>query len=318
MQRRSRRSRPFSSRRRWLPPALGRRPAVTGGNGTLYIGGRPNKICIIDEATEKVTGEIPFKTGDSRRTDAVADRKRFYLLNIAYRGRRDPRHRDAKTIDSFTLSEGNKKVRIRGLEPDPLNRFMILLDQDRDQADRPLRDRRADAHAVRPSEHKVVAHDPVAEQRGAARREHACSRPTASCSTSSATRRPDLRHHRLSQQVDKWELSQPLEEGFGTARFGSPRRCLTRARLLHAIFNVQDPVQNRRIMGVGRVNLAAKSVDFYPLGPATRGRASRWRRDRRGLRAAFEDIGHYEFWTFDLEHHKLGPRTEFRAGRAWR
>ena len=36
-----------------------------------------------------------------------------------------------------------------------------------------------------------------------------------------------------------------------------------------AIFNVSDPVQHRRIMGIGRVNLAAKSVDFYTLGPST-------------------------------------------------
>ena len=33
-----------------------RPPALTGGNGTLYIGGWPNKIFIIDEATEKVDG----------------------------------------------------------------------------------------------------------------------------------------------------------------------------------------------------------------------------------------------------------------------
>ena len=36
---------------------------ITGGNGTLYLGGRPNRIYLIDEATEKVTGEIECKTG---------------------------------------------------------------------------------------------------------------------------------------------------------------------------------------------------------------------------------------------------------------
>ena len=33
----------------------------------------------------------------------------------------------ARTLDTFTLSEGNKKVRIRSLEPDPLNRFVVML-----------------------------------------------------------------------------------------------------------------------------------------------------------------------------------------------
>ncbi len=32
-----------------------------------------------------------------------------------------------KTLDSFTLSEGNKKVRIRSVEPDPLNRFIVMV-----------------------------------------------------------------------------------------------------------------------------------------------------------------------------------------------
>ena len=35
---------------------------LTGGNGTLYIGGWPNKIFIIDEATEKITGTIDVTT----------------------------------------------------------------------------------------------------------------------------------------------------------------------------------------------------------------------------------------------------------------
>ena len=33
---------------------------------------------------------------------------------------------------------------------------------------------------------------------------------------------------------------------------------------------MQDPVQNRRIMGIGRVNLVAKTIDFHPIGPAER------------------------------------------------
>ncbi len=31
------------------------------------------------------------------------------------------------TLSTFTLSEGNKKVRIRGMQVDPLERFLILL-----------------------------------------------------------------------------------------------------------------------------------------------------------------------------------------------
>src|SRR5204863_667700 len=101
--------------------------AGTAGNGTLIIGAYPKQFWIIDEATEKIVGTIPYQSGIPRRTSLSRDRKRFYtieaqmekveILDIASR----------KTIDTFTLSEGNKKVRIRSLEPDPLNRFVILL-----------------------------------------------------------------------------------------------------------------------------------------------------------------------------------------------
>src|SRR5262252_7715695 len=100
---------------------------VSAGNGTLIIGSYPKQFWIIDEASEKVVGTIPFKSGIPRRTTISRDRKRFYtieagmekieILDIAAR----------KTIDTFTLSEGNKKVRIRSIEPDPLHRFVVMI-----------------------------------------------------------------------------------------------------------------------------------------------------------------------------------------------
>jgi hypothetical protein len=103
------------------------KPRISAGNGTLIIGSFPKQFWIIDEASEKVVGTIPFKSGIPRRTTISRDRKRFYtieagmekieILDIAAR----------KTIDSFTLSEGNKKVRIRSIEPDPLHRFVVMV-----------------------------------------------------------------------------------------------------------------------------------------------------------------------------------------------
>jgi hypothetical protein len=99
---------------------------LSGGNGTLYVGGRPNRILILDEATEKVTGEIACKTGTPIDLTLSDDRKRFYLLNIAFEDIEVVDIAQKKVIDNFRLSEGNKKVRIFGFDVDPLNRFMIL------------------------------------------------------------------------------------------------------------------------------------------------------------------------------------------------
>src|SRR5215470_10034118 len=100
---------------------------VSAGNGTLIIGSYPKQYWIIDEATEKIVGTIPYQSGIPRRTALSRDRKRFYtieaqmekveILDIAAR----------KTLDTFTLSEGTKKVRIRSVEPDPQNRYVIMV-----------------------------------------------------------------------------------------------------------------------------------------------------------------------------------------------
>ena len=68
----------------------GSRPA---GNGTLYIGGYPNVIWIIDEATEKVSGTIQIKSGIPRRLTLSRDRTRFYIIDATSGAHRDRRHR---------------------------------------------------------------------------------------------------------------------------------------------------------------------------------------------------------------------------------
>src|SRR5262249_32505289 len=100
---------------------------ITGGNGTLYRGGWPNKIYVIDEATEKVTGSIEVTTGSPRGMILTRDKKRFYLVNSLTEQVEIIDVGARRSIDHFTLSEGRKKVFIRSMIPDPLNRFVVLL-----------------------------------------------------------------------------------------------------------------------------------------------------------------------------------------------
>src|ERR1700742_2016237 len=89
------------------------KPKVVAGNGTLIVGTYPDKFWIIDEATEKVVGSIPFKSGIPRRTVISRDRKRFYTIEAAMEKVEILDIASRSTIDTFSLSEGTKKVRIR-------------------------------------------------------------------------------------------------------------------------------------------------------------------------------------------------------------
>ncbi|HKB12208.1 MAG TPA: hypothetical protein VKD69_16215 [Vicinamibacterales bacterium] len=293
---------------------------LIGGNGTLYIGGWPNRIFVIDEATEKVTGTIevttagPPKGGPPRSMVLSKDRKRFYLTNsleqievldLATR----------KSIDHFSVSEGpNKRTYIRGMMPDPLDRFLIMVLK--------VVEKKIDRYEVGPP--KMVVYDlkqhkitrtvpwPNGEER---ENMNVMFSPDGKLLYFFAD---DVLIYETTEfkQVDTWELSRPIEEGFGRFDFGPRDTTYEEPGFYSGIFTVKDTVQNRDIMGVARVNLAAKSFDFWAIGPAmplpvgARPVSFSLAPDRKRAYGLLQEIGHYEFWTFDLERHNL-VKTEF-------
>jgi len=288
---------------------VGAAPAkLTGGNGTLYIGGWPNKVLVIDEASEKITGAIDVTTGAPTRMIQSKDRKRFYLINAPAEQVEILDIASRKTIDHFSLSEGRKKVRIRNLIADPLDRFVIMLVK--------AAEKKADRFEISPpalvvydlKAHKVTKTIPWPDND---EREfvNIMMSPDGKLLYFFAE---DVLIFDTTEfkQVDKWELSRPVEEGLGRFDFGPRDVTYEEPGFYSGIFTVQDPVQNRRIMGVARVNLSAKQMDFWPLGPARQVGFS-LSPDRKRAYGLLQEIGHYEFWTFDLEHHKLGAKTEF-------
>ena len=102
-------------------------PQLSGGAGTIYLGSYAKRILVIDEATEKLAAEIPLTTGIPWSVRLSADGSRFYI------GSADQQHIEVvdlatrKSVDAFTLSEGNKTVRVLAFAADPQNRVMTLL-----------------------------------------------------------------------------------------------------------------------------------------------------------------------------------------------
>jgi hypothetical protein len=284
---------------------------VSAGSGTLIIGSYPKQYWIVDEATEKIVGTIPFQSGIPRRTSLSFDRKRFYTIEAAMEKVEILDIAARKTLDNFTLSAGNKKVRIRSLEPDPLNRFVVMLTLTSTQ----LIDR-FELSAPTLVQYDLATHKivrtiawPNNEERQNANILFAPDGKLMYLFTEQ-----DVLIYETANfaQVDKWELSRPIEDGFGRIEFG-PRDVLNdQPGFYTALFNVSDPVQHRRTMGIGRVNLAAKTVDFYTLGPSNPVSFT-MAPDRKTGYGLYDDIGRYEFWKFDLEHRRLAGRTEFKG-----
>lgn len=286
-------------------------PKVSPGKGTLIVGTFPDKFWVIDEATGKITGTIPYKSGIPRRTTISADRKRFYTVEAQMETVEVIDIATRKTLDTFTLSEGATKVRIRSVAVDPLNRFVLMLTRSATK--------KIDRFEIGPS--ALVQYDLTARKvvRTLAwpnndERENANIQFSPDGKLMYLFSDQDILIYETEQftQVDKWEMSKPIEDGFGRLDFGSTDAANDEPGFYTGLFTVQDPVQNRRMMGIGRVNLSAKSVDFYTLGPATQLNFA-LAPGRKKAFGVLQDIGRFEFWTFDLEKKKLAGRAEFKG-----
>ncbi len=294
----------------WLPlGAQGKAKPVSAGTGTLYVGVFPDHFKVIDEATTTITGKVPFTSGMPRRTSLSKDRTRFYTVEAQQEKVEIIDIASRKTLDSFTLSQGNRKVRIKTLEPDPLHRFVMMVI-------RPVV-KHIDRWEIEPS--SIVQYDlathkiantlpwPTGEERENATMQFS---PDGKLMYLFSEQDVLIYDTTTLKQIDRWELSKPVEEGYGAFEFGQIDAANDEPGFYTAMFQVQDPVQKRRIMGIGRVNLAAKKVDFYTLGPAQQVGFT-MAPGRKVAFGLFNEIGKYEFWKFDLEGRKVAARVEF-------
>lgn len=293
------------------PPAL----SISPGNGTMYIGGYPNSIWIIDEAKAKVVETIETQIGLPRRLVMSRDGSRFYVADIHATNMEIIDVATRRSIETFSLSSGNKRVRINAYEPDPTHSYMVAITREYTK--------QIDRYEIGPA--KLVTIDLKTKQ---VTREipwpDNTERDNANLLFS-----PDgkllyflgteilIFDTTEFKEVGRWNLSS-LETGLGQVSlsyngFGGVDTVHDEPGYLTTTMTVEDPVQNRRLMGIARVNLNEKTLDFYTVGPAG-GVNFALSPDGKNAFGVESEIGRYQFWTFDLENRRVTRRQEF-AGR---
>jgi DNA-binding beta-propeller fold protein YncE len=291
--------------------ATGPAMAQSGGNGTIYYGTYAKTVLVVEERTMRVTETIPVSVGIPTIMFLSEDRKRLYVSDPGFEHFEVIDIASRQQVDRFTLSEGATRVRVSGMSVDPRERFAVLLiktytkQADRFEIGKPtlvkydLREKRVTDTIPWPKD----------EEREGAR---ILFSPSGELMYFFAE---DILIYDTStlKQVDRWQLATALDQGMGRFNFGFPRDFYEEPGFYSGLFRVTDPVQRRTLMGVARVDLSNKTVDFYTLGPsAPVGFAMTPDRKRAyGLRS---EVGNYEFWVFDLEGRRVAGRTPF-AGR---
>ena len=283
---------------------------VSGGTGTIYVGTYAKTILVVDEASLRVTDTIPVAVGIPTSIAMSQDRTRFYV--------RDPQYEnveifDVKTrasLDRFTLSQGNKRVRINGFSVDPLHRFAVLLiktytkQSDRFEIGRPT--------LVRYDLAKKTVTDTIRWPRNQ-EREFAQIVFSPKGDLMYFFTPDDVLIYSTDslKQVDRWEMQRVVEEGFGRLPFGFGNDVYEEPGFNTGLFRITDPVNRRTLMGIARTDLVNRSVDYYTLGPTGPVGAFRVAPGRRRAYGLRQEVGNYEFWEFDLENRRVVRKVTF-------
>jgi len=285
-------------------------PDLIGGTGTIYVGAYPNRIFVIDEATEQVVEEITMTLdGPPSALILSEDGTRFYLRDRTYEQIEVIDVAARRSIDTLTLSDGTTKVRIRSFRVAPDHAYIILLTDaatklvDRFEiAPRTLVQVDLETHEVMreiawPDDEERISVNMVFSPGGDLL--YLFGQEIIVLDTDDF------------EEVERWQLSQLDEAGLGRFDFGFRVDVNEEPGFFSGVFRVQDPVQNRSLMGIARINLAERDVDFYTLGPAERVSSFSVAPGRQKAYGLLEQIGHNEFWTFDLAGRRLENRQVF-------
>ena len=289
-----------------FPVAAG---AQSGGDALLFVGTYAKSIYIIDEASEQVTEKIPLRTGIPRGMQLSHDRQRLYVTDVSFENVEVVDIPQRRTLYTFSLSKAGEQVRIWGFNVDPKERYAILLAKsykrqpDRYEVSGPMLLRYdLQQHTVT----DTIKWPQGREQEGAGiifspNGEHLYFMGDSAIIV--------LETERFTE-VDRWDYGTSLDYGMGRFEFGFSRQPYDDPDIHTGLFRYTDPVHNRRMMGVARVNLVDRRVDFFPIGPnepvgftlAPGGQRA------YGLRS---EVGNYEFYTFDLVERRISERVRF-------
>jgi hypothetical protein len=284
----------------------------SGGDGTFYVGTYAKNVLVIDEATFAVRDTIPVEVGIPYRMALSTDRRHIYVtepnmekvevLDLASR----------RSLGQFTLSTPGKQVRIWAMTVDPRERFAVLLVKSYE--------RKLDRWVIGPSRllkydlQRRVVTDTIPWPQGQERESQQLlfSPDGASLYFFSAD---DVLVFDIEtlRQVDRWELGRTLfEEGVGRIGAGFNVDIYEEPGFFTQLFRVTDPVNRRALMGVARMDLMNRSMDWYPLGPSEQVSFS-LAPGRTRAYGIHNEIGNYEFWAFDLVNRRVETKVPFRG-----
>jgi hypothetical protein len=279
------------------------------GRGTIVVGSYSGHLTAVDEATGAFT-KIPLKTGPPFAVRLSPDRSRFYVQSANQEHFEVVDVRTRQTLDTFTLGDARRHV--LAYEADPRHKTMVIVAR--------TATKELDRWEIGPVEFLIYDFD----QRRVTRTVPWTIDPEPVHYSIAIRFSPDGRllyvfgdtvviyDVATMTEVDTWNLSLPDDPSLGRFEPGPWDDAEDPQGALTGLFVMRDAVMKRKLLVVGRVDLAKKSVDVFTVGPAPVANSLGFHvaPDRRTAHLLLGDIGRHELWTIDLEAHRVRSRVE--------
>ena len=290
--------------------AWGARPAAAQETATWYIPTYTDQILVWDEASELVVNRIEVEHWIPNQMLLNEARDRLYVRDATGQNVEIVDLKARRVVDSFTLSRGNVSVRIDGITVSPTDDRALLV------AKRYTKGR--DRYTVEGP--FILEYDLRAKQvtdtldwPDGRERERGVNFRYAPDGETLYYFADDViaLDANTYEEIDRWALSQPLEPGLGRPNLSLQANTYDEPGVTTGIFRMTEPVNNRSMLGIAQVRLAEREVDFYTLG--TTAPVGNFSLAPGGTKAyaLYSEIGHYEFWEFDLAERRLAGRHSF-------
>ena len=283
---------------------------ITGGSGTFFTGSYAARIHVVDEETLALVDTIMTQNGIPGRLIVSENRERIYVTDATYEYVEVIDVATRESIDSFTLNDGARRFRMRGgFSVDPQENYALIVGSSRIK--------RADRYEIHANviirydlkKHEVI--DTIPWPDGHARsRVNFMFSPDGSLAYFSAEDMIVLETESFTE-VDRWAISEESEPGLGIVRPSFDFSYFEEPGFFTGLVRVTDPINNRRLMGIARVNLAEREMNFRALGPDQPLRRFALAPGAKKAWALYNEVGNYEFWAFDLEEGRVTHRQPF-------
>ena len=287
-------------------------PPATAQTATWYISTYTDEMLVWDEASEEIIDRITMNRIIPNRVQLNETKTRLYVGDASGEHIQVVDLAAREVIDEHALSEGDVTFRIDGFAPHPSEDKAIVFGRrhtklsDRYVVDGPFI-LEYDMSA------KVVTDTipwPDGEERDRVGFRYSPDGETLYFYTNDIIAVDSETY----EEVDRWEISQPLEPGLGRPSFSTDSQTYDEAGVATNLMRMRDPVHNRTLMGIAKVRLSDKEVDFYTVGPSEPVNAFAMAPSGDKAYALYTTIEAYEFWEFDLVEEVVTRRVPF-AGR---